>query len=229
MTQGDKSDLPAGFLDALASDGYAVASIDYRLAPASHFPAQVQDVKCAIRYLRAKAPKYGLDGTAVFAFGTSAGGQLVALAALVGAPSAWEAGPFRSESSSLTAVADIFGPANLTTRGDGYTSSDIQQLFGSDDHRNRVLASPAHYVHPNAPPILLIHGVDDSRVLASQSIQFDRELRSAGDEAPLILVQNMGHMFVRVGTKPMDPSPQQVERDVVIFFDSVRLRTTSRS
>ena len=56
MTAGDKSDLNPVFLDALASAGYAVASVNYRLAPESRFPAQIEDVKCAIRYLRAKAP-----------------------------------------------------------------------------------------------------------------------------------------------------------------------------
>ncbi len=78
MTAGDKSDLSPVFLDALASAGYAVVSVNYRLAPASHFPAQLQDVKCAIRYLRYKATLYGLNGREIFAFGTSVGGQLVA-------------------------------------------------------------------------------------------------------------------------------------------------------
>src|SRR5208282_427991 len=68
MTAGDKSDLNPVFLDALASAGYAVASVNYRLAPQFKFPAQIEDVKCAIRYLRAKAPKYGLNASEIFAF-----------------------------------------------------------------------------------------------------------------------------------------------------------------
>ncbi len=114
MTAGDKSDLNPVFLDALASAGYAVASVNYRLAPQFKFPAQIEDVKSAIRYLRAKSPTYGLNRSEIFAFGTSVGGELVALAALTGGHSAFDVGPFATEPSDLIAVADMFGPANLT-------------------------------------------------------------------------------------------------------------------
>jgi acetyl esterase/lipase len=142
MTAGDKSDLNPVFLDALASAGYAVASVNYRLAPQFKFPAQIEDVTCAIRYLRAKAPRYGLNGSEIFAFGTSVGGQLVALAALSGPHSAFDAGPYAAEPSSLTAVADMFGPANLTEPASGFSPSGIQGVFGTNDHRDLVLASP---------------------------------------------------------------------------------------
>ncbi len=122
MTAGDKSDLNPVFLDALASSGYAVASVNYRLAPQSRFPAQIEDVKCAIRYLRAKAPNYGLNASEIFAFGTSVGGQLVALAALTGPHSAFDVGSYPTEPSNLLAVADLFGPANLTERASGVFS-----------------------------------------------------------------------------------------------------------
>ena len=95
MTSGEKSDLSPVFLDALASAGYAVASVNYRLAPKFKFPAQIEDVKCAIRYLRAEAPRYGLNGSEIFAFGTSVGGQLVALAALTGPRSTFDVGAYR--------------------------------------------------------------------------------------------------------------------------------------
>ena len=127
MTAGDKSDLSPIFLDALASSGYAVASVNYRLAPGSRFPAQIEDVKCAIRYLRSTAPRYGLDGTEIFAFGTSVGGQLVALAALTGPDSLYDVGSYPTESSALRAVADLFGPANLTQPASGFTPSGINK------------------------------------------------------------------------------------------------------
>jgi acetyl esterase/lipase len=162
MTSGDKSDLNPVFLDALALSGYAVASVGYRLAPQSRFPAQIEDVKCAIRYLRAKAPKYGLNTSEIFAFGTSVGGQLVALAALTGPHSVFDVGPYPTEPSTLFAVADMFGPANLTERASGFSPSGIQQVFGKSDRRDLVLASPTHFVVPNSPPILLVQGVDDT-------------------------------------------------------------------
>ena len=213
MTSGDKSDLSPVFLDALASAGYAVASVNYRLAPQFKFPTQIEDVKCAIRYLRAKATKYGLNGTEMVAFGTSVGGQLVALAALTGPHSAFDVGPYAAEPSNLLAVADLFGPANLTERASGFHASNIQEVFGLNDHRAVVLASPTHYVVPNSPPILLVQGIDDTLVLKSQSIELYRDLKAAHDPVQLVLVQNMGHMFVQVGPKPLDPSLRQIAHD----------------
>ena len=222
MTAGDKSDLNPVFLNALASAGYAVVSVNYRLAPQFKFPAQIDDVKCAIRYLRAKAPRYGLNGREIFAFGTSVGGQLVALAALTGPHSAFDVGPYATEPSNLIAVADMFGPANLTERASGFTPSGIQQVFGTNDHPDLVLASPTHFVAPNSPPILLIQGANDTKVLKSQSIELFRDLKAAGDHTQLVLVQNMGHMFMHVGPQPLKPSLQQIAKDVTRFFNNER-------
>ena len=222
MTAGDKSDLSPIFLDALASSGYAVASVNYRLAPGSRFPAQIEDVKCAIRYLRARAPRYGVDRTEIFAFGTSVGGQLVALAALTGPHSLYDVGSYPTESSAVRAVADLFGPANLTQPASGFSPSAIQQVFGKTDRRELLLASPMHFVAPHSPPILLVQGVDDTKVLKSQSIELYGNLKAAGDSAQLVLVQNMGHMFVHVGSKPIDPSLSQIAQEVVSFFNRER-------
>jgi acetyl esterase/lipase len=222
MTAGNKSDLNPVFLDTLASAGYAVVSVNYRLAPKFKFPAQIEDVKCAIRYLRAKAPKYDLNGSEIFAFGTSVGGQLVALAALTGPHSAFDVGPYATEPSNLIAVADMFGPANLTERASGFTPSGIQQVFGTNDHQDLVLASPTHFVVPNSPPMLLIQGVDDTKVLKSQSIELYRDLKAAGDQTQLVLVQNMGHMFMQAGPKALDPSLRQIAKEMTSFFDKER-------
>jgi len=222
MTAGDKSDLSPIFLDALASSGYAVASVNYRLAPGSRFPAQIEDVKCATRYLRAKAPRYGLDGTGIFAFGTSVGGQLVALAALTGPHSLYDMGSYPTESSAVRAVADLFGPANLTQPASGFSPSDNQQVFGTNDRRELLLASPTHFVAPHSPPILLVQGVDDTTVLKSQSIELYQALRAADDSAQLVLVQSMGHMFMQVGSKPIDPNLSQIAQEVVSFFNRER-------
>ncbi|MFI5035856.1 MAG: alpha/beta hydrolase fold domain-containing protein [Acidimicrobiales bacterium] len=216
MTSGDKSNLNPVFLDALASAGYAVASVNYRLAPEFKFPVQIEDVKCAIRYLRDKAPVYGVNASEIFAFGTSVGGQLAALAALTGPHSPFDVGPFRTESSSVLAIADMFGPANLT-EGGGFTPSDDQQVFGTT-HRDLVLASPTHYVGANSPPILIVQGVLDTKVVESQAIELYSDLRAAGDHTQLVLVQNMGHMFAQVGPKQLDPSLRKIAQVMVSFF-----------
>jgi acetyl esterase/lipase len=222
MTAGDKSDLNPVFLDALASSGYAVVSVNYRLAPASHFPAQLQDLKCAIRYLRAKATRYSLNGSQIFAFGTSVGGQLVALAALTGPYSRFDVGAYRTEPSNLAAVVDMFGPANLTEPASGFTPSGVQDAFGHKNHRELVLASPVHYVVPNTPPILLLQGAEDTKVRKSQSMELYKDLKAAGDQTQLLLVQNMGHMFMQVGPKPLDPSMRVIGSEIVSFFNTER-------
>jgi len=220
MTAGDKSDLNPVFLNELASAGYAVASLNYRLAPEFKYPAQIEDVKCAIRYLRVKAPTYGISDHDIVAFGTSVGGELVALAALTGPHSEFDVGPYLTESSGIVAAVDMFGPAHLAEGASGMSDpEDLQQVFGGN-HSELALASPTHFVVPNAPPILIVHGVNDTTVLESQALELYRDLKAAGDPAQLVLVQNMGHMFSQVGSKPINPSLQQIGQDMVSFFSS---------
>jgi acetyl esterase/lipase len=216
LSAGDKGDLNPNFLNALASAGYAVASVDYRLAPQYKFPAQIEDVKCAIRYLRDHAQMYNLNASEFFAFGTSSGGELIALAALTGGHSEFDVGAYLNESSGITAAVDMFGPANLTADS-GYSASDIFRVFGNN-MSDEMLASPTNFVTANAPPMLIIHGLNDSNVPPSQSIQLYDDLRAAGDQAQLVLVQNMGHMFVQVGLDPISPSVWQIIQVMVNFF-----------
>ncbi len=217
LTAGDKEDINPVFLNSLASAGYAVASVDYRLAPQYKYPAQIEDVKCAIRYLRDHAQTYGINSSEVFGFGTSSGGELVALAALTGSHSPFDVGPYLNESSSVVAVVDMFGPTNLTANS-GYSSSDLLRAFG-DNLTSEALASPVNFVTENSPPLLIIQGVNDTNVPESQSIQLYNVIRESGDQTQLILVQNMGHMFVQVGTEPIDPSLAQISQDMLSFFE----------
>jgi len=214
MSAGDKSDINAIFLNALANAGFVVASVNYRLAPQYKYPSQIEDVKCAIRYLRDHAQLFGINPNNIFAFGASAGGELVTIAALTGGHSSFDVGPYLNESSSVTAVVDMFGPANLTNCN-CYT--DAQRVFGSNPN-NYVMASPTHYIAPDSPPILIIQGVNDTTVSKSQSIGLYDNLVAAGDQTQLILVQNMGHMFVQAGSEPISPSLAQIAQDVLGFF-----------
>ncbi len=218
MTAGDKANINPVFLNALASAGYAVASVNYRLAPQYKFPAQIEDLKCAIRFLRANAQTYGFNGSEIFLFGTSAGGELSAIAALTGSNSQFDVGPYLNESSSVTAVVDMFGPADLTSF---QSYSQPQKVFGSNP-TNLLLASPTHYVAANAPPTLIIQGVKDTTVPQSQSIELYNDLTAAKDPTQLILVQNMGHMFTQVGSQPINPSLTQIAQDMVNFFEKCR-------
>lgn len=218
MTAGDKTNVNPTLLTTLAASGFAVASVNYRLAPQFKFPAQLEDLKCAIRFLRTQAQTYGLNGREIFAFGTSVGGQLVALAALTGPHSAFDVGPYLEQTSRVAAVVDMFGPANLT---EGLWPTMLFRAFGSNYSQSDLLrASPTNYVAANAPPILIIQGAVDGTVPESQSTELYDDLTAAGDPAQLVLVQNMGHMFVQVGSKPIDPSLQQIGQDMVRFFEA---------
>jgi acetyl esterase/lipase len=217
MTSGDRSDLNPTFLQLLASSGYAVASVDYRLAPQAKFPAQIDDVTCAIRFLRARASVYDLSRQDVVAFGTSVGGELVALAALTGTRSLFDRGTYAGESSSLRAAVDMFGPADLTQLASGFSPSDLAQVF--TDRQQVVEASPLHWVTSRAPPILIVQGADDVKVRPSQSIELYQRLRAAGAPAQLLEVQHMGHMFEQVGPSPLRPSLRQIGEQMVTFFN----------
>jgi len=219
FTGGDKADIYPFILNSLANAGYAVASVNYHLAPQSKFPAQIEDVECAIRYMRANAQTYGINGSEIFAVGSSVGGEMVAIDALTGQHSAFDVGPYPSVSSAVTAGVDMYGPANLMTCG--CFANGIQEVFGGNQTL-MVLASPTHYVASNSSPILIIQGVNDTSVPESQSVTLHDQLVAAGDQTQLILVQSMGHMFAQVGSNPMSPSPLQIGQDIANFFGEYR-------
>jgi acetyl esterase/lipase len=214
LTGGDKAYINPTFLRALARAGFAVASLNYRLAPGSQFPAQIEDVKCGIRYLRAHAQAYDINPSKVFAFGTSYGGMLVALAALTGGHSKFDVGPYATTSSAIMAAVDMFGPADLP----GWISSQDFHLGFGGHRANLVLASPAHYVRANAPPILIVQGTADTKVPESQSAELYRKLSAVGNQTQLVLVHHMGHMFAQVGSRPIDPGLTQIAADMVRWF-----------
>jgi acetyl esterase/lipase len=224
LAAGDKAGLSPTFLNALARAGFAVASLNYRLAaaslnyrlaPGNQFPAQIEDVKCGIRYLRAHAQTYDINPSKIFAFGTSYGGTLVALAALTGGHSHFDVGPYATTSSAIVAAVDMFGPADLP----GWISAQYFHIVFGGNRANLVLASPVRYVRAHAPPILIVQGTADTTVPTSQSAELYRKLGAFGDRTRLVLVQHMGHMFAQVGSQPIDPSMTQIAADMVSWFD----------
>ena len=119
---GDKSEV-ALLAPGLVASGYVVASLNYRLAPQYRWPAQIEDVKCAIRFLKAKAGLYNLDPARIGLWGASAGGHLVSLAGLAGPEAGLEGkGGYPEQSSSVQAVVDMFGPTDFTIAPDPNTA-----------------------------------------------------------------------------------------------------------
>ena len=197
----------------IVDDGEIFVSVDYRLAPRYPWPAQIEDVKCAVRFLRHDAGSLEIDPSRIAAVGDSAGGQLVSLLGLTGrGTDAFETGPYRNESSAVEAVVDMYGPTDLTTAdwvGDPLMQNYARQTFGQPLGQGTpalVAASPVTYVGAGAPPFLIIQGAQDTVVPAGQSTELARRLTAAGDEAELVMVANAGHGLLHAGGAPTTPS-----------------------
>lgn len=221
-TKGDKA-LTAGalFVPELIKRGYLVASINYRLAPQYKFPAHIQDVKCAVRYLRAHAADYGIAPERIGAFGGSAGGHLVALLGVTDESAGFDnSGGWYDQSSRVQAVANQFGPSDLTIIFEGAKPTLLAQVFGNTDRHSDIVvrASPVTHVSPDDPPFLIMHGDKDKLVPLSQSqILYDR-LKAAGVPATLVIVKNAGHGFLPADGLP-NPTPIQLSNMLADFFD----------
>ena len=182
----------------LVLKGFALASINYRLSPQAAFPAQIEDCKAAIRWLRAHADKYHLDGQHVGVWGESAGGHLAALLGTSGNMKAWDAsGGCLDQSSRVQAVCDWFGPSDFTVTIDKADISAVKRLLGdppaTDLKEKAAAASPITYVSNTAAPFLIFHGDKDETVPVDQSQRLADALHKAGVETSLEIVQGAGH------------------------------------
>lgn len=191
---GDKTENLVKYKDALLERGIAIAAINYRLAGTAKFPAMIEDVKCAIRSLRANSATYAIDPDRIAAFGGSAGGHLVNLLGTADATAGWDVGEYTDTSSSVRAVVDMYGPADLTVEFAGNPTL-AGRIFTATDYASMAFASPVHYVSPEDPAFLIIHGLDDTLVPFSQSQEFYNALVAAGVDVTLVPVAGAGHTF----------------------------------
>lgn len=189
---------PISFL----SQGFAVASVNYRLTDLGVFPAQIQDCKEAIRWLRSHAKDHGYDPNRIGAFGPSAGGHLVALLATTGDdtfPLLQES--TKSVSTKLQAVCDWFGPTDFLHWGEsgapsGGAKGPVYKLLGgsvADKLNLAKKASPVTFVSKSATPMLIIHGDKDNIVPLQQSEVLATALKQAGADVTLHVVKGAGH------------------------------------
>jgi acetyl esterase/lipase len=205
-----------GLVATLTARGFVVASIDYRLAPDTPWPASIQDAKCAVRFLRAHAAELGIDPARIGAWGSSAGGQLVAMLGLAGPAAGFDVGQYREQSSTVQAVVDMFGPTDLTDFADANGFASAIAYLGMGDNPDTLhSASPVNYVTPAAPPFLILQGSDDKRILPRQSQHLSDQLHAAGVRATLIMVAGTGHT---VNTPTEQPGPAQLTATVADFF-----------
>jgi acetyl esterase/lipase len=209
---GDKQPCPAL---AGVPDGFVAVSVNYRLSSAAAYPAQIQDCKGAIRFLRAHAAEYHIDPDRIGAWGESAGGHLAALLGTSGGSAEVEGsvGGNLGQSSRVQAVCDWFGPTDLAQFAaqaiagghpvgpfDHYV---IRAFFGGapEDHLDLVtLANPIHYLPTDRPArglpeFLIMHGDRDRTVPLAQSRLLADALTKAGGTVTLRVVPGLGHGF----------------------------------
>ena len=190
---GSKTNCPAAWL---ATKGYAVASLDFRLLPEHPWPAQIEDPIAALRWLRQESGKYGYDASRSAAMGGSSGGHVVAL---------WGTLPLPAE-DKVKAVVDLYGPTDLLTMppnvlSEKRTRADLAKANGAlllggivmDQPEKAKAVSALHQVSKDDVPFLIMHGMDDPGVPVDQSERLHAALKTAGVESTLKLIPGAGH------------------------------------
>ena len=209
-SEGDKAPVPVNLVGA----GYLVASINYRMFPAYRFPAMIEDVKCAIRYMRAHAAAYNLNPDRIALAGHSAGGHLVALAGLADEGAGWDVGPYLDQSSRVQAVIDLSGPTDLTQRFPDDVEDLKDAVFG---RASLASGSPVTYVHRGGPPFMIVHGEADEIVPVEQARLFHAALAAAGVPVEKVILENAGHGFEPVGGTVSPPLEHAFEAMLVFL------------
>jgi len=209
--------------------GYAVVDIDYRLSGEAIFPAQVEDCKAAVRWIRANADKYGLDPYRIGAWGSSAGGNLVAFLGTTGDVKEFDTEINAHYSSRVQAVCDWFGPTDFLQM-DKHSLEGSRLVHDAPGSPESLLvggpiqeepyksivnkANPITYVATDDPPFLIMHGDKDMLVPLHQSELLLDALKKAGVNASLYVVKGGGH-----GLRGGEESPEKLFEMVAEFFD----------
>jgi acetyl esterase/lipase len=220
---GSKENPPLGLLSA----GYAIGSVDFRLSTEAPFPAQIHDIKAAIRFLRANAKTYGYKADKIVIAGSSSGGHLVALAGTTNNESYYEGteGNFLKESSTVQGIIDFYGPTNFLTilnqstpHGISVRAPALEVLLGKPVEQVRELAkkaSPVFQIDANDPPILIIHGDQDNQVPVNQSLELMAAYKKSGLMWQLEIVPGAGHGDNIYYTKEFQPALEKFLSNVL--------------
>jgi acetyl esterase/lipase len=194
----------------LPAAGYAVAVVEYRVSGEARFPAPLHDLKGAVRWLRAQASTYHLDPERVGAWGSSAGGYLMAMLAVTNGMPAFEGdvGGNVEQSSSVLSVIDHYGATDLAAMAEdtngipgvmeqfGTATSPETRLLGyipQEHPEEAAKANPATYVSNETVPFLIMHGDADTRLGIGQSRRFYQALRDAGVDVTFEVISGANH------------------------------------
>ncbi len=220
---GDKSDAAASpEIAEMVKRGFLVAAVNYGLAPQYTITGQVENAKCAVRFLRANSAYFGINPDKIGAFGDSAGGHLASLLGTSDKSAGMDvAGGFLGQSSRVQCVVDFYGPTDLRALFNGYPAIVLQELVGVSDPKSGILdkINPLNYVSTDDPPFLILHGDKDTVVPLSQSQLLYQSLIAAGVPATLVVVKNGDHGFGPVGG-PISPTRTEITANAADFFES---------
>lgn len=221
--RGDKNGNSGALM--LADAGFVTGSIFYRLSGDSPFPADIQDCKCAIRYLRANAKTYGIDPDRIGVAGASAGGHLAELVATADKKAGLEGdGGWRNVSSQVQAASAYYGVSDFTVGArefQHHTGKVVLKLFRGNEKEKPELykqASPIMHVSKDDPPLLLVHGDQDDLVPFNQSVEMAKAYERLGLKVEFIPVKNAGHDFEQVGPNPISPPITEIHQRTISFF-----------
>lgn len=204
-------------IERLAKAGYVAATVGYRFCPQHPFPAQVEDVKCAVRFLRASAAKYQIDPQHFGALGFSAGAHLAMMLGVMGKGDGLEGnGGWADQESQVQAVVAYFGPTDLTVDDMPLISRGLLKDFlggtpteKPDQYRQ---ASPLTYVTAGDAPLLIFQGTKDPLVPHTQAYRMADALTNAGVPGRVELLLGAGHGW---GGELLD----HTTAETIVFFD----------
>lgn len=182
----------------IAEAGFVVASVEYRVSGEAQFPAQLQDVKSAVRFLRAHADRYCIDADHIFSMGESAGGTMASLLGVTGGIPEFDVGEHLDQSSAVQGVVDVYGLVRLTTDKVGPETGLpywlMEAFIGAGYNQAQAdAASAVWYVNEKTPPFLILQGTADNVVEPSQSQAMYDALIAHNVPADLIYVEGAGH------------------------------------
>jgi acetyl esterase/lipase len=207
-SSGDRTQLK-GYGVLLGRRGYTCIASEYRLTGESLWPAQIEDVKCALRYMRANAAELGVDPERIVVSGNSAGGHLSLMSGALSDPTFEGSGGNAEHASSVAAVISFYPPTGLDARDWG----GMPALFGKGAAPDTIRsASPLTYATPNFPPTLLIQGNKDEVVPAAEATNMYEALDKAGVPVELHMFANQPHGF------DADPKLGRQCADIMLSF-----------
>jgi len=216
-------------LASLAARGYVVTTVSYRFANEAPFPAAIQDVKAAIRWLKANAAKYNLDPDRGMTWGQSAGGHLAALAAVTCGVTALSppASGANAQDDCVRGAVAWFGIYDFSTQSPngpdgkpGPQGTFLGCTTGACTDEQFKRASPVYYVDAKDPPVFLMHGDKDVTVPLAQSQQFEAALKAAGVPTRLVVVPGVGHSWIGPTPEATQAASRQALVQSVDFIEA---------